>query len=430
MSAPEKRPPSYLLLPSQAVASHRPHVGDDAVTHGTARKLLDMARLGLPVPEALLIDPGGEPDGGPRPLAGWGLPALEKITGRRLGDPLQPLIVAVRSGTPMPGMPDTLLNIGLSERTAGGLLRQTGNPRLVWDALRKLVAAFGVAVAGVPAERFEQALRSLADGRNEHELDFAEHRRLWQTNLGLYQRHTGQPFPQDPYEQLKAAVRSMFRAWQAPSAAAHRRRHGLADAPDPAVIVQRMVFGSTGRHLGCGVAFTRDPSTGEPGLWLDEPGPVQDRVGKAGSCPAHGDAPPPTSEVWHTLRAAAHTLERHFRDMQEIGFIVEDGALYLLQTRAGPRSPQATARIALDLWREGLIDTPTALARTAHLRPQDLNDTRRTETEPPRLEPDATLSPRLAVLRGRTPTGGSPGASPWVGQIGDPPPARPRDLKG
>lgn len=391
MSAVGTRRPSYLLLPSQAIV-RQPHAADDLAPQGQARKLLDMARLGLPVPEALLIEPGGASEGCHKTLLGWGLPALETLTGRRLGDPVQPLIVAVRSGapTPIPGMPDTLLNIGLCERTAGGLLRHTGDPRLVWDALRKLVAAWGVAVAGVPAERFEKALRVLADGRPEHELDFAEHRLLWQTNLDLYQHHTGQPFPQDPHEQLQAAVRAMFRAWHAPSAVAHRRRHGLPEVSDPVVIVQRMIFGSVGRQPGCGVVFTRNPRTGEPGLWLDEQGPT------------HGAAPSPSSEIRYTLEAAAHTLERHFRDMQEIGFTVEDGALYLLQTRTGSRSPQATARIALDLWREGLIDTPTALMRTAHLRPQDLSGMCRMEVEQPRHEPDAALWQRLAALRGRT----------------------------
>lgn len=385
--------PPFFLLPQQAPAC-RPASLDDAIWGGAASNLWEMARLGLPVPETLVLGPWQPqaPESGPPPLADWGVPALEKLTGRRLGDPSQPLLVAVRSGAPVPGLPESVLNVGLCDRTVGGLLRQTGNPRRVWDAYRRLVAALGEAVSGEPGEGFTQALQAMADGRDEHELDFAEQRRLCQTNLQIYQRHTGQPFPQDPREQLQVAVQAIFRAWHAPRAVAHRRWHGHQEPLGMVIVVQRMIWTDTGWRTGKDVAFTRNPHSGEPGLWLDDPGVAEHREGMTGRRLAPHATPSraPSAEVWHTLQAVAHTLERHFRDMQEIDFTVEAGTLHLLQTRIGSRSPQATARIALDMWREGLIDTPTALARTAHLRPQDLHN---------------TLLERLADLRARAANG-------------------------
>ncbi|MCH2242303.1 MAG: pyruvate, phosphate dikinase, partial [Aquabacterium sp.] len=343
-----------------------------------AHNLLRMARLGLRVPPAFVI--------GTRYCATaaaartalaesvWrpGLQALQQTCGQRLGDARQPLLLSVRSGAPvsMPGMMETLLNIGLCDLTAPGLLRQTGDPRLVWDAYRRLVATHGEVVAGLPAEVFEHELAGLAGTRDEHderELDFAELRELTRRCLAAYRREAGRPFPQDPHEQLASAIDAVLASWHAPKAADYRRQHGIDAGIGTAVTVQAMVFGNAGGASGAGVGFTRDPSTGERRLWVDFLFNAQGEDVVSGRRSAHGhdELAQVLPAVWRDLQEATDRLEAAFGDMQDFEFTVQDATLYLLQTRNGKRMPQAAARIALDLLDEGRIDLAEARRRTA-----------------------------------------------------------------
>jgi len=342
-----------------------------------AWNLLRMSRLALPVPAAFVIgtrycvDPAARERTGGRALWEAGLDALERSTGQRLGDARNPLLLSVRSGAPvsMPGMMETLLNIGLCDATVGGLLRQTGNPRLVWDAYRRLVATYGEVVAGLPARRFEDASAELFGGRNERELDFADLRTLTQRFLAVYAQGAGRAFPQDPAEQLAGAVEAVFASWQSSKACEYRRLNGIADAIGTAVTVQCMVFGNAGGLSGAGVGFTRDPASGAPALWVDFLFNAQgeDVVSGRRSANGHDELAAVLPEVWRELADAAGRMERAFGDMQDFEFTVQEGRLFMLQARSGKRTPQAAARIALDLLDEGVIGPDVALERTAGL---------------------------------------------------------------
>jgi pyruvate, orthophosphate dikinase len=339
-----------------------------------AHNLMRMAALGLPVPPAFVLGTpycssdamrsrACEPD-----VWRAGIAALERATGQRLGDPRVPLLVSVRSGAPvsMPGMMDTLLNVGLCERTLGGLLRQTGNPRLVWDTYRRLIRNWGELISGVPEQAFEEEYRHIAGARDERSLDFTELRALAHRYLAVHESENGKPFPQDPASQLEAAISQVLASWHSERACAYRRQFGLSDASGTAVTVQTMVFGNAGGRSGAGVAFTRSPLDGAPDLWADFLFNAQGEDVVSGRRVAQGHAPldlamPP---VWDVLRNGAATLEREFGDMQDIEFTVQDGRLYFLQTRGGKRSVRASARIALDLLGEGLIAAEVARERT------------------------------------------------------------------
>lgn len=342
-----------------------------------AWNLLRMAQLSLPVPPAFVIgtrycaDPVARKRIANPELWRAGLRALERSTGRALGDTRRPLFLSVRSGAPvsMPGMMDTLLNIGLCDATVGGLMRQTGNPRLVWDAYRRLVATYGEVVAGLPAASFHEAATALFGGRDERELDFADLRSLTQRFLEVFSQGAGQPFPQDPADQLGGAIEAVFASWQSAKAREYRRLNRIADAIGTAVTVQCMVFGNAGGQSGAGVGFTRDPATGEPALWVDFLFNAQgeDVVSGRRSANGHDELATVLPEVWHELSEAAQQLEHDFGDMQDFEFTVQDGRLFMLQTRSGKRTPHAAARIALDLLDEGLIGPQLALERTAGL---------------------------------------------------------------
>ncbi|WP_291010268.1 PEP/pyruvate-binding domain-containing protein [Hydrogenophaga sp.] len=343
-----------------------------------AHNLLRMTGIGLPVPPALVIGTHftRAPEDAMLPLFSVGLPELETVTGLKFGDVRQPLILSVRSGAPvsMPGMMETLLNVGLCDATLPGLLRQTGNPRLVWDAYRRLIATYGEVVAGVSGALFEDAITAKTQGRDERTLDFSELRDLVQQFLVIYRELAGEPFPQDVNTQLSGAVAAVFASWDQPKAITYRGIHNIDERMGTAVTVQQMVFGNSGGHAGAGVGFTRNPTTGEPGLWVDFLVNAQGEDVVSGQRNAHGHAAleQVAPLAWQELQNVATRLEQHFEDMQDFEFTVQDGELYMLQTRSGKRTPLATARIALDLCDDGIIDTNTALERTAALRHQDL----------------------------------------------------------
>ena len=338
-----------------------------------AHNLARMAAMGLPVPPAFVLGTGWCADPAALRPEVWqpALAALEHASDARFGDARQPLPLSVRSGAPvsMPGMMETLLNIGLCDATLPGFLRATGNPRLVWDAYRRLVAGFGEVVLGIDAAVFEADLAQIAAGRDERELDFAELRALTRAHLASVQRVAGQPFPQSPRDQLTQAIAAVFASWQAPKARDYRRLNGIADSIGTAVTVQRMVFGNAGGTSGAGVGFTRYPSTGEPAPWVDFLFNAQgeDVVSGRRSAQGHDQLAAAAPPVWHELLAATQQLEQAFGDMQDFEFTVENGRLWLLQTRAGKRTAQATARIALDLADEGVISLDEARRRTEGL---------------------------------------------------------------
>ena len=369
---------------------HPVPAGASAKTVGNkAYNLLRMAAMGLSVPQGFVIgtrycpvaaapDAAQAPEA-PAPVAHWkpALERLEQATGLVLGSAARPLLLSVRSGAPvsMPGMMETLLNIGLCDATLPGLIRLTGNPRLAWDAYRRLVATFGEVVGGLPAELFDGP--SATAGKDERSLDFAELRELTRKHLETYANETGHNFPQNPRDQLSAAIKAVFASWNAPKAREYRRINRIADDIGTAVTVQRMAFGNSGGKSGAGVGFTRDPSSGENRLWVDFLFNAQGEDVVSGRRNAHGhellaEAVP---AVWRTLGAAVEALEREFGDMQDFEFTIENGTLYLLQTRSGKRTPQAAAHIALDLLDAGIITADEARKRTEKLDSKALAST-------------------------------------------------------
>jgi len=338
-----------------------------------AHNLARMAALGLPVPPAFVIGTAwcAAPQAVTPALWAPALAALEDCTGLRFGDARRPLLLSVRSGAPvsMPGMMDTLLNIGLCDATLPGLVRLTGNPRLAWDAYRRLISTYGEVVLGIDAAAFEADLAEACGGRGECELDFIELRTLARRHLDTVEQRCGQPFPQDPRAQIAQAVQAVFASWSSDKARAFRRLKALDEPLGTAVTVQRMVFGNAGGLSGAGVGFTRHPMSGEPEPWVDFLFNAQgeDVVSGRRSAAGHQALADVAPAVWAELLDATLRLEQAFGDMQDFEFTVEEGRLYLLQTRSGKRTPQAAARIALDLFDAGCIDRDEVLRRTAGL---------------------------------------------------------------
>lgn len=335
-----------------------------------AHNLARMASIGLRVPAAFVLGTAWCAQSDTLTPSTWrpALEALEQSTGLRFGDARRPLLLSVRSGAPvsMPGMMETLLDIGLNDATLHGFVRLTGNPRLAWDAYRRLIAGYATIVLGLPPEPFEADLAEVAGDRGERELDFTELRALARRHLATVERSGGRPFPQDPFVQLDQAIRAVFRSWSADKACAYRRMKGLDDRMGTAVTVQRMVSGNAGGASGAGVGFTRHPSTGEPAPWVDFLFNAQgeDVVSGRRSAQGHEELAAVAPQVWNEVIDASQRLENAFGDMQDFEFTVEEGRLYLLQTRAGQRTPQAKARIALDLYEAGVIGHDEALRRT------------------------------------------------------------------
>ena len=394
-----KWPDALYLIACMAPAGSTPaKYKPSAQTMGfKAYNLLRMAGLNLPVPPAFAIGTAYCRDADSRLAAAqpavWqpGLEALERATGLRFGDARLPLLLSVRSGAPvsMPGMMETLLNTGLCDATLAGFLRQTGNPRLVWDTYRRLVASYGEVVAGVPAPVFDAASAALFGARDERELDFAELRALTHRYLEAYEGAAGTPFPQDPCVQLVGAIGAVFASWQSTKACEYRRQRAISDHIGTAVTVQTMVYGNAGGRSGSGVGFTRDPVSGEPKLWIDFLFNAQGEDVVSGRRNAHGhdELAAVLPAVWQALSEAAATLEQEFGDMQDFEFTVQDARLYLLQTRNGKCSAQALARIALDLFDAGVVSAEVARERTAALKPDELLTTRTVSSDGKPLTP-------------------------------------------
>ena len=298
------------------------------------------------------------------------LARLEETTGKRLGDRGDPLLVSVRSGAAvsMPGMMDTILNLGLNDEAVEGLAATTGNARFAYDAYRRLLQMYGEVVDGVSAQDFEEALTALKDTRGvrqDVDLSADDLRELVGRFKEIYRDGTGRDFPQEPREQLERAIRAVFDSWETPRAQVYRRANDIPDDLGTAVNVVQMVFGNKGDQSGTGVCFTRDPSTGEPGLWGEFLTNAQGEDVVAGirtpePLARMKDALP---EAFSELAETTRRLEEHYREMQDIEFTVEEGSLYILQTRAGKRTAPAALRIAVDMVDEGLISREEAVTR-------------------------------------------------------------------
>jgi pyruvate, orthophosphate dikinase len=349
-----------------------------------AANLIRMARAGLSVPPGFVLptslcrayfQAGGQLPQGTSELLSQGIRRLERVTGQNFGGERRPLFVAVRSGAPvsMPGMLNTLLNVGLCDRTLPALIRMTGNPRQAWDSYRRLVQTYAEVVHGMPAEPFERALTELL--RKEGvpavtELDVAALKNLtWEflaLGRGTTPRH-GELFRQDPMDQLAGGVQAVFRSWLSLRAVAYRRLHGLNDGLGTAVTVQAMVFGNLGSTSGSGVGFTRDPATGTDDLYVDflPNSQGEDVVSGRLAVPGPACLQETFPGAFRQLKQVKRDLESLFRDAQDFEFTVQEGCLYLLQSRAAKRTAWAALRIACDQVAEGLIDEPTALSRLA-----------------------------------------------------------------
>ncbi|MGK3940913.1 pyruvate, phosphate dikinase [Streptomyces caeruleatus] len=345
---------------------------------GKGANLAEMTRLGLPVPPGFTIttqacraylDTGGEPAGLWREISVH-LTAVETAAGRLLGQPDDPLLLSVRSGArfSMPGMMETILDIGLNDESVLGLAKVSGNERFAWDSYRRLLQMFGSTVMGVDSAHFERALTDLKEARgvpDDVHLTADDLTGLVETFKDLIHRETGEYFPQAPADQLRRAVLAVFESWNGERARLYRRREHIADDLGTAVNVQRMVFGNLGSDSGSGVAFTRDPATGRPGLYGDY---LPDAQGEDVVAGIRNTVPltelerlDPHSHA--QLRAHMESLERHYRDLCDIEFTIERGKLWMLQTRVGKRTAEAAFAIAAELGDEGLITADEVLAR-------------------------------------------------------------------
>ena len=353
--------------------------GMKEILGGKGANLAEMAKIGLPVPPGFTIttevcrdyyeNEQVYPDGV------WdqvdvALVALEEKTGKKFGDPERPLLLSVRSGAAvsMPGMMDTVLNLGLNAAVAEGLLAATGNERFVWDLYRRLVNMFGDVVMGVGHEHFEAAMdeaKKTAGVEADTDLTAADLKALTETYLAIYREHTGQEFPSDPRDQLRKAIDAVFRSWKIPRAIKYREINKIAGLLGTAVNVQTMVYGNFGETSGTGVAFTRDPSTGENVFYGEFLMNAQGEDVVAGI-----RTPLPISRLSEflpecdaELLEVRTKLETHYGEVQDLEFTIENGTLFILQTRNGKRTAKAGVRFAVEMAEEGMIDRNEAIRR-------------------------------------------------------------------
>jgi pyruvate,orthophosphate dikinase len=358
-----------------------------------AWNLMRMAQIGLPVPPAFVLP------------TDWcrrtqladkllmkqalseGIVRLETATGLGFGAVRRPLLVSIRSGAPvsMPGMMETVLNVGLNAVTVESLIRFTGNPRLAWDSYRRLVQGYAEVVANLPTAPFDALVAELLrreEAETERELDHRSLRALTMAMLDCYRTQTGSDFPADPKVQLAEAAGAVFRSWNAPKAVSYRRLNGISDEAGTAVTIQTMVFGNAGGESGSGVAFTRNPATGARELYFDFQFNAQGEDVVAGRqqlrdkdrlrfvLPA----------AWSRLNEICHDLEALFGDAQDFEFTIQSGELFLLQARRAKRTDWAALAIAVDMVEEGLLTPAEGITRLDGI---DLNAVVRTSFAPP-----------------------------------------------
>ncbi|GGP06899.1 pyruvate, phosphate dikinase [Nonomuraea glycinis] len=343
---------------------------------GKGANLAEMTNLGLPVPPGFTITSeacrhylaeGATPDALEQEVAEH-LGALEERMGRRLGQADDPLLVSVRSGAKfsMPGMMETVLNIGLNDESVHGLAKQSGgNDRFAWDSYRRLIQMFGKTVLGIDGELFEHALETVKGDRQDTDLGAEELQTLVETFKGIVREQTGKDFPADPREQMRLAVMAVFDSWNAPRAILYRRQERIPADLGTAVNIVAMVFGNCGNDSGTGVAFTRDPGTGRQGVYGDY---LQNAQGEDVVAGIRNTIPLQELErldkrSYDELMTIMETLENHYRDLCDIEFTIERGKLWMLQTRVGKRTAAAAFCIAVQLVDQGLISMDEAVTR-------------------------------------------------------------------
>ena len=401
------------------------NAGMRALLGGKGANLAEMAAIGLPVPPGFTItttlcnayyaEGRALPSGLDAEIEA-GLAHIERIAGAGFGDPDRTLLVSVRSGAraSMPGMMDTVLNLGLNDATADGLARASGDARFAYDSYRRLIQMYGDVVLGVPHRAFEELLEREKEARGyrlDTDMEAGDWSRLIEGYKALVRAETGSDFPQAPREQLKGAIGAVLDSWMNARAVTYRRLHGIPAEWGTAVTVQAMVFGNMGDDCATGVAFTRNPSTGDAALYgeylvnaqgedvvagIRTPRAVSD-AGRAVSGTEGPSMERAMPEAFAALQAALGRLEGHYRDMQDVEFTVQQGTLWILQTRAGKRTAKAALKIAVDMAGAGLVSEAEALTRVDPLALEQLLH--------PTLDPDA---PRRVLARGLP---ASPGAA-------------------
>jgi pyruvate,orthophosphate dikinase len=379
------------------------------VLGGKGAGLAEMTRIGLPVPAGFTITTetcdyylkhGKKYPKELNAEVSRNIARLEKLTGKKLGDARDPLLVSVRSGSAksMPGMMETILNLGLNERSVEALAEATDNERFAYDAYRRFVQMYSTVVIGLPKEDLENRLRNMKKDlsvTDDTQVTADGWRRLVREYKAYFREKTGADFPEDPKEQLWGAIGAVFESWMGEKAVTYRRVEKITGLLGTAVNVVQMVFGNTGEESGTGVCFTRDPSTGEKNFFGDFLLNAQGEDVVAGiRTPLHlRELKNIMPKVYKQLERVREKLERHYRDMQDMEFTVEAGRLYMLQTRTGKRSPAAAFRIAVDMASEGLIKVEQALER---IKPEDIERLFYPVIDP-KLQKSELLSRKLAT---------------------------------
>jgi pyruvate, orthophosphate dikinase len=345
---------------------------------GKGAGLLDMTRAGVPVPPFFVVTTeacNAYQDTGKFPAGMWqqeltALKEIEKRTGKKFGDSSNPLLVSCRSGAKfsMPGMMDTVLNIGLTDDTATGMARLSGNPRWVYDSYRRLVEMFGTVVLGIPDEAFEEPLKAYKEQKGyqlDVEMSADDWKEIVKTFREVVKQKKGFDFPQDPLRQLELATEAVFKSWNGKRAIDYRRKEKIPDDLGTAVNIVTMVFGNMGDDSGTGVAFTRNPSTGEPKMMgeylLNAQG--EDVVAGIRNANPIEDLKHKMPDAYRQFMDITGKLEKHYREMQDVEFTIENRRLWMLQTRNGKRTAKAAVKIAVDMVNEGLISREDAVNR-------------------------------------------------------------------
>jgi pyruvate,orthophosphate dikinase len=368
---------------------------------GKGANLAEMSKIGIPVPPGFTIttevcaayyDAGKKIPDAAVPEIDAALKKVEGVAGKSFGDPADPLLVSVRSGAAlsMPGMMNTILNLGLTDASVEGLAKKTGNPRFAYDSYRRLIDMFGSTAMGCEHEAFEHEIHTLKHEKKaklDTDLSADDLKELVKRYKAVYKKHVGDDFPQDARKQMYLAIDAVFNSWNGNKAIEYRRIERITGLKGTAVNVQAMVFGNTGNTSGTGVAFTRDPNTGENVFYGDYLINAQGEDVVAGirtpEPMAKLDSEMP--KVYKQLMDIRQTLEKHYKDMQDIEFTVQEGTLYMLQTRSGKRTGTAAVSIAVEMVKEGLIDEQTAVKRVA---PDSLNHLLQ-----PQLDPKSKVKP-------------------------------------
>jgi len=393
--------------------------GVRALLGGKGSGLADMTRAGVPVPPGFTVTTeacNAYSATGKFPSGMWeqemeALKEVEAATGKKFGDPSNPLLVSCRSGAKfsMPGMMDTVLNIGMNDATAAGMVKLTGDERFVYDAYRRLVEMFGEVVLSIPDEAFEHPLSEykVKKGvKNDVELTAEDWKALTKTFKEAIRKHKGFDFPQDPFEQLRLATEAVFNSWNGKRAIDYRRATNIPDDLGTAVNIVTMVFGNMGNTSGTGVAFTRDPSTGESKMYGDYLLNAQgeDVVAGIRNTEKIENLVKDLPEAYHQFMEITDTLEKHYKEMQDVEFTIERGKLWMLQTRNGKRTAKAAVKIAVDMVNEGLISKEEAIWRVTTeqvdtlLHPQyDQNAKKQAKNENRLFATGVNASPGAAV---------------------------------